>query len=62
MPLSEEEKTYIVNQVVEILGAPDREQRITALRQRVLDGAAEESNLLDDTVYSVVQAILELYE
>lgn len=62
MPLSEEEKTYIVNQVAEILGAPDREQRITALRRRVLDDAREEGNLLDDTVYSVVQAILELYE
>ena len=62
MPLSEEEKAYIVNQVVEILGAPDRDERITALRQRILEDSEADCSPLDDAVYSVVQAIVELYE
>lgn len=60
MPLNEEEKTFIVNSVTEILKAPDKKERIVALRERVMS-APEGSVSLDDAVYSVVQAIDELY-
>ncbi|MFH2007489.1 MAG: hypothetical protein ABI333_12965 [bacterium] len=60
MPLTEEEKNYIVDTVAEILKAPDKKERIAALRERVL-AAQEGTNTLDDAVYSVLQAIDELY-
>jgi hypothetical protein len=59
MPLSEEEKSYIVDRVVEILSAPNRAERIAALRQQVLEEGGER-NELDDAVYAVVQAVEEL--
>lgn len=61
MPLSEEEKSYIVDMVVEILSAPDRGERIAALRQKVLEESGER-NELDDAVYAVVQAVEELQD
>jgi hypothetical protein len=60
MPLTEDEKTYIVDTVTEILRAPDKKERIAALRERVM-GDAPDKNPLDDAVYSVLQAIEELY-
>lgn len=61
MPLSEEEKQYIVDQVVEILRAPDRKERLAALREQVMRQNRSDDGTLDDAVYSVVQAIEELY-
>lgn len=60
MPLTADEKSYIVDQVTEILRAPDKKERIDLLRRRVMDESAE-ANPLDDAVYSVLQAIEELY-
>ena len=60
MPLNEDEKTYIVDTVTEILKAPDKKERIEALRERVMS-APEGTSSLDDAVYSVLQAIDELY-
>lgn len=60
MPLTKEEKNYIVDTVAEIMRAPDKKERIARLRDGVL-AAEEGTNTLDDTVYSVIQAIDELY-
>ena len=62
MPLTEEEKTYIVDRVTEILKAPDKKERIAALKQQVLEPPEGEHNPLDDAVFSVLQAISELYD
>ncbi|MGA1840697.1 MAG: hypothetical protein ACMUIU_08745 [bacterium] len=65
MPLTKEEKDYIVNQVVDILKAPNKKILISELRKKVLskeDNAGEgEKGQLDDAVYAVLQAIEELY-
>ena len=61
MPLSEEEKQYVVDAVVEILRSPDKQERIAELRARVMDDSSETHNILDDAVYSMLQAIEELY-
>ncbi len=65
MPLTEDEKEYIANKVVEILRAPDKAERIEALRKQVLEGPPEAeggaSVTLDDAVYAVLEAIEELY-
>jgi hypothetical protein len=64
MPLTKEEKDYIVNQVVDILKAPNKKALISELRERVLgrDNEGEgEKGQLDDAVYAVIQAIEELY-
>ena len=60
MPLTEDEKAYIVDTVAEILKAPDRKERLDALKERVLAGE-EGTTSLDDAIYSVLQAIDELY-
>jgi hypothetical protein len=61
VPLSDQEKQYIVDQVVQILKAPDKKERLAALRERVLAESDAEASDLDDAIYSVVQAIEELY-
>ena len=61
MPLSEEDKSYIVEKAVEILRAPDRKERIAALRSQVMSEGAERTIDLDDAIYSVLQAMEELY-
>lgn len=65
MPLSEEQKSAIVERAVAILRAPDREAQMEALRQKVMaerPGSAEESPFdPDDALYSVLQALEELY-
>ncbi len=64
MPLSEKEKAYIVDKVVELLGATDKKEQIAALRDRVMKAADDtdgDDMSLDDAVYSLVQAIEELY-
>ena len=62
MPLSEEDKSFIVEKAVEILRAPDRKERIAALREQVMSGETSERKIdLDDAVYSVLQAMEELY-
>ncbi len=64
MPLTKEEKDYIVNKVVDILKAPDKKALIAELQEKVLgpdiesEGGKEQ---LDDAVYAVIQAIEELY-
>jgi hypothetical protein len=62
MPLTEQEKTYIVDRVTEILKAPDKKERIAALKQQVLEAPEGAQNPLDDAVFSVLQAISELYD
>jgi hypothetical protein len=61
MPLSEEDKNYIVEKAVQILRAPDRKEQIDALRSKVMSEDAERSIDLDDAIYSVLQAMEELY-
>ena len=61
MPLSEEDKNYIVEKAVQILKAPDRKEQIAALRSKVMSEQAERSIDLDDAIYSVLQAMEELY-
>ena len=64
MPLTQEEKDYIVNQVVDILKAPNKKALIAELRKKVLGQENEgegEKGQLDDAVYAVLQAIEELY-
>jgi hypothetical protein len=65
MPLTKEEKDQIVNKVVEILKSPDKEQLITALREKVFKDNSENADsgeeTSDEVVYSVIQAINELY-
>lgn len=61
MALTEEEKAYIVERAVEIIRAPDRKERIAALRSQVLSEDAGKRIDLDDAVYSVLQALEELY-
>ena len=62
MPLSEDQKNYIVEKAVEILRAPDKKERIEALKKEVmsLEESTDEFNL-DDAVYSVLVALEELY-
>lgn len=62
MPLSEEQKNYIVEKAIEILRAPDKKERIDMLKEQVMsqDESSDEFNL-DDAVYSVVVALEELY-
>ena len=62
MPLSEEQKNYIVEKAIEILRAPDKKTRIEALKEQVMsqDDSNDALNL-DDAVYSVVVALEELY-
>lgn len=60
MPLTEEEKSYVVEKVVEILRSPDREAKLAELRKQCLERDGEDVSL-DDTAYSVLQAVEELY-
>jgi hypothetical protein len=60
MPLTEQEKNYVVEKVVEILRAPDREARLQALREQCLNREGDAVSL-DDAAYSVLQAVEELY-
>ena len=61
MPLTDTEKEYIANKVVEILRAPDKAEQIAALREQVLEADAGDEVSLDDAVYAVLEAIEELY-
>ena len=62
MPLSENEKEYVVNKVVEILRSSDKKMKIEELREKVMNEIAQDDQIhLDDTIYSVIQAIEELY-
>ena len=62
MPLTAEEKEAIVSQVVAILRADDKPERIAALREQVMRERPEaERDSIADAVYAVVQAIDELY-
>ena len=64
MPLTKEEKEYIVNHVVEILKDPNKKTLLAELRHKVLnrnDESEREEEQLDEAVYAVIQAIEELY-
>ena len=61
MPLSEEQKTAIVNKATQILRAPDKKEQIAALRQKVMSETSGDEFNTDDAVYSVLQALEELY-
>ena len=64
MPLTKEEKDYIVNRVVDILKAPDKKTLLAELRDKVLnrnDDSEKDEEQLDEAVYAVIQAIEELY-
>lgn len=63
MPLTQEEKEKIVNRVVTILQSPEKEQLITELKTSVLNSDSPDDGeyQMDDVVYSVIQAIEELY-
>ncbi len=62
MPLTAEEKEAIVSQVVAILRAEDKRERIAALREQVMaEHPEEERDGISDAVYAVVQAVEELY-
>ncbi|MBD3316188.1 MAG: hypothetical protein GF344_10400 [Chitinivibrionales bacterium] len=64
MAMTKEEKNLIVDKVVAILKAPDKKERIDRLREKVLkeeDSSDTKETNYNDVVYSVVQAIEELY-
>ncbi len=61
MPLSEEQKATIVSKATEILRAPDKKEQIAALRDKVMSESSGEEFNTDDAVYSVLQALEELY-
>lgn len=63
MPLNEDEKSAIVARAVEILRAPDKKAQLEALRTKVMakNDATDVPLNLDDAVYSVIQALEELY-
>ena len=61
MPLTEEQKSYIVDKAVEILKDPDKDKRLAELRDKVMSSDGGEEFQLDDAVYSVLQALEELY-
>ena len=61
MALTETEKNEIVDKVVEILRAPDKDARLAELREQVLKEAKDDQVSVDDAAYSVLQAIEELY-
>ncbi|MBI4705750.1 MAG: hypothetical protein HY744_32050 [Deltaproteobacteria bacterium] len=61
MPLTEDEKQYIVDRVVDLLCAPDKKEKLGALRERVMAVPQGEDRSLDEAVYAVAQAIEELY-
>jgi hypothetical protein len=62
MPLTEQQKNYIVNLAVEVLKSENRKERLEELRTKVMSDSSTSKDLdLDDAVYSVLQAIEELY-
>lgn len=61
MPLTEEQKQQIVDKAVQILRAPDKKQQMEALRQKVMSETEGDEFNTDDAVYSVLQALEELY-
>ncbi|MBN1696646.1 MAG: hypothetical protein JW881_03940 [Spirochaetales bacterium] len=62
MPLTQEEKDRIVERVVEILKSPQKNELIEALRKSVLEKEEhDDADEIDDVIYSVIQAINELY-
>ncbi len=61
MPLSEEQKATIVNKATQILRAPDKKEQIAALREKVMSESSGDEFNTDDAVYSVLQALEELY-
>ena len=64
MPLTQEEKDYIVNRVVAILKAPDKKTLLAELRDKVLNQnnqSESDEEQLDEAVYAVLEAIEELY-
>ena len=61
MPLSEEQKATIVGKATEILRAPDKKEQIAALREKVMSESSGDEFNTDDAVYSVLQALEELY-
>jgi hypothetical protein len=62
MSLTEQEKSYIVEQVLQILRSPNKDEQLQALRDKVISDHPEgDRQELDTAVYSVIQAIEELY-
>jgi len=61
MPLTEAEKNEIVETVVEILGSPDKKERLDALREQVMNREEDGSSSTADAAYAVLQAIEEIY-
>ena len=61
MALTETEKNEIVDKVVEILCATDKDARLSELRKKVLSETKDDLVSVDDAAYSVLQAIEELY-
>ena len=66
MPLTEQEKNYIIEKAVEIIQDPDSKNKLEELKQSVLQKSenndkSEEGVDLDEVIYSVIQAIQEIY-
>jgi hypothetical protein len=62
LPLTKEEKDHIVERVVNILTSPQKNELIAELREKVLASEEErEVDQIDEVIYSVIQAIDELY-
>jgi hypothetical protein len=62
LPLTKKEKDRIVDRVVEILKSPQKNELIAELRKKVLESdEGKETDQIDEVIYSVIQAIDELY-
>ena len=62
--MTKEEKEIIVGEVVSILKSPNKNEKIASLRDKVLNKESTSENTdvdNEDVIYSVIQAIEELY-
>jgi len=62
--VTKEEKEIIVGEVVSILKSPNKNEKIASLRDKVLNKESTSENTdvdNEDVIYSVIQAIEELY-
>ena len=59
--MTKEEKEIIITEVVSILKSPDKDEKIASLREKVLNKESKDEVDNEDVVYSVIQAIEELY-
>lgn len=62
--MTKDEKETIVSEVVSILKSPNKNEKIESLRNKVLNKESNNENTEvdnEDVIYSVIQAIEELY-